>query len=505
MPSPHKYSTYFIYARTICTTLIRRQLPVTRRLQRVVIGLLLVISGYSSANSIDLPSIGDTSSSIISNAQERRLGQAWLRLYRQQIPSFSDPLVSDYIEQLLIRLARYSDLSNQNLSLIVVNNPTLNAFAVPGGVIGVHTGLLTYAETEHQLASVLTHELAHLSQRHYARSLEQQRNSTIPNMAALLASLVLIATTSGDAGIAALSATQAASIDQQLRYSRLFEQEADRLGMENLVNAGMDPHAAAAMFEQIQRASRFSNRPPEFLLTHPLTERRIADVKNRTLHYPRKQYKDNINYQFMRTRILFQQEPSPGQAIKRFQSEVSGHSISIDASQYGLALALIADKQFAKAQSLVSALQKKYPDNTALIIAASDIALGEKRWQEAFALIEKQRQRLPNNYPLNIQLSHLYDEQGKFTQAANVLTQLSIKRPQDPYVWYLLAETEGLAGNILGVHNARAEYFILNGRFERAKTQLNNALKLTAPGSFRYTQIVEKLIEVDTIRENSKI
>jgi len=150
-------------------------------------------------------------------------------------------------------------------------------------------------------------------------------------------------------------------------------------------------------------------------------------------------------------------------------------------------------------------LQKKYPDNTALIIAASDIALGEKRWQEAFALIEKQRQRLPNNYPLNIQLSHLYDEQGKFTQAANVLTQLSIKRPQDPYVWYLLAETEGLAGNILGVHNARAEYFILNGRFERAKTQLNNALKLTAPGSFRYTQIVEKLIEVDTIRENSKI
>ncbi|HSX84151.1 MAG TPA: M48 family metalloprotease, partial [Cellvibrio sp.] len=155
---------------------------------------MILASGIAmnAAAEIELPMLGDTSSSMISPVQERVLGQKWLRLYRSQVPTSSDPLIIDYLEKLLTRLAIHSQLDNKDLELVLVQNDTLNAFAVPGGIIGVHTGLLTYARTENQLAAVLAHELAHLSQRHYARQLEQQKNMAAPFYAGMLASLVLL-------------------------------------------------------------------------------------------------------------------------------------------------------------------------------------------------------------------------------------------------------------------------------------------------------------------------
>ena len=173
------------------------------------ITLFSIVSKDVIADTIKLPSIGSSSGNSISTQEEYRLGQEWLRLFRRQSPIINDPIINHYVENLLARLTSHSPLHQQQLSVIVVDNPMLNAFAVPGGVIGVHTGLFAFADNEQQFASVLSHELAHLSQRHYARSLQQQRSQTIPTMAALLASLVVLATTDGDAGIAALTATQA--------------------------------------------------------------------------------------------------------------------------------------------------------------------------------------------------------------------------------------------------------------------------------------------------------
>ena len=190
--------------------------------------LLSTIFLTNTTRSIDLPDIGANPIGSVSTREEYRLGQAWLRLFRRQSPIDSEPVVNHYVESLLTKLVGHSAFNEQKLSLVIVDNPTINAFAVPGGIIGVHTGLFTFAENEQQFASVLSHELAHLSQRHYARSVQQQRNQTIPTMAALLGSLVILATTDGDAGMAALTATQAARLDSQLRFSRLFEQEARR-------------------------------------------------------------------------------------------------------------------------------------------------------------------------------------------------------------------------------------------------------------------------------------
>jgi beta-barrel assembly-enhancing protease len=470
-----------------------------------VIILMSTIANYTIVEAIDLPSIGVDNDGSVSTQEEYRLGQAWLRLFRRQSPIVTEPIINDYVEKLLTKLASRSPLHQQKLSLVVVDHPSINAFAVPGGIIGVHSGLLAFAETEQQFASVLSHELAHLSQRHYARIVEQQRSQAIPTMAALLASLVILATANGDAGMAALSATQAATLDSQLRFSRVFEQEADRIGMDILIRADMDPHAVAEMFENMLRASRYSSRPPEFLLTHPITESRIADSLNRSLQYPPRQYEHDIDYQLVRAHILFQQETIVLQAVKRFQSELSGFSVSNEGSRYGLVLALTADKQYLSAAEYLEPLLAKYPNNPILLIAQSRIAAANNQLQKSLDIVTAALKRAPDNYPLIIHYTELLIASNNLEKAAQLLQKLSVERYFDPYVWYLLAETEGLAQNIVGVHRARAEYFILVGDFERASKQLSNALKLIGKNTQESIIVSQRLLDIDKIKKESEL
>ena len=179
----------------------------------------------TASDEIKLPVLGDSLSGIVSKQQEFQLGRTWLKVFRSRVREFDDPLMQQYLENLIYNLATYSELENPNIELVIVNNPTMNAFAVPGGVVGIHTGLFAYAENEDQMVSVLAHELAHLSQRHFARGLESRRNSSAATLAGLLTGLVLAATVGGDAGMAAMAATQAMTLENQLRYSRSNEKK----------------------------------------------------------------------------------------------------------------------------------------------------------------------------------------------------------------------------------------------------------------------------------------
>jgi predicted Zn-dependent protease len=468
---------------------------------------LLLAGGWvnQTAAEIDLPLLGDTSSSMISPMQERQLGQNWLRLYRSQVPTSSDPLIIDYLEQLLERLAVHSQLEDKQLQLVLVENHTLNAFAVPGGVIGIHTGLLNYARTENQLAAVLAHELAHLSQRHYARRLEQQKNMAVPFYAAMLASLVVLATSSSqnnDAGLAAISATQAMALDAQLRFSRQNEQEADRIGLQTMIQAGLDPYAPAEMFEEMLRGVRYGRRPPEFLLTHPVTESRVADARNRAMQYPRKAYEDNTEFQLMRARIRVRAEQTPQLAVRRFQSEVDGDSQDPNASRYGLAMAYNLAGQFNNAREALAPLLEKDPQRLTYLIMATDIDVAAGRYPEAISSITALLKRNPDNHPLTVRYAEALMKAGDYERCAEVLERYSRQRSNDDYVWYLLAEVNGLAGNILGVHEARAEYFILNGIYDRAQIQLRNALKMTEGNAYRTALLQERVKYVQRLQQD---
>lgn len=468
----------------------------------LVLSLLLTLSPGAYANrDLQLPVLGDTSSAISSPREEERLGREVLRLYRSQMPTSSDYQVIQYLEELLNHLAEHSDLRDSSLQLVVIENPTINAFAAPGGIIGVNTGLLSYAENEHQLASVLAHELAHLSQRHYARQKQKQQEMSVPYYAALIGSMILAATAGSDAGVAAMMSTQAAALDAQLRFSRQFEQEADRLGMQTMIRAGMDPRASGDIFETMLRATRYSERPPEFLLTHPVTERRIADTRSRTLSLPDREYEQNLEYHLMRARIRIDHETTPQMAVDRFQDALNSERAPLAATRYGLALAQLRAGQFDRAEATMAPLLDAEPDRLTYQLLAAELDSERDNHDAALSRLSDLHQAQPDHYAVNMRYARALMKANRFEESTALLKRFSRKRQDDPEVWYWLAEVSGLAGDILQVHEARAEYFIQVGAYSQALQQLQNALKRTDE-SDTHTRIIlrERIKQVEEMQ-----
>jgi len=467
--------------------------------------LLCPADSQAISEDLQLPNLGTSSGTLFSPQQEYELGQAWLMSYRRQAPVVNDPLISDYLEHLVFNLATHSELEEVKIDVVVVDNPTMNAFAVPGGVMGIHNGILLSARTEDQLASVISHELAHLSQHHFARRVEQQQKAYLPTLAGMLAGLVLAATAGGDAGMAAITATQAAALESQLSYSRQNEQEADRLGMRTMVSAGMDPNAVAAMFEEMQRDSRlYSTRVPEFLLTHPVTQSRIADARNRAANYPPAEREVDIEYQLMQARVRLHFEKNLHQAVIRFRSELADPARNPQVARYGLALALLKQSKLDEAQKELDLLLEASPDRISFLVAQAEIMIARGDLEQAQALLKRQLAYNPENHPLTMTYFEALRRAGKAAEGEALLTRHIAGRPKDPELWYQLAEIRGLAGNIVGVHEARAEYFYLNGGIDAAIKQLGYALPLVKQDYPAQVRIEQRIRDLQQWKEKSQ-
>ncbi len=422
----------------------------------------------------DLPALGDASSSIVSPEQEHRLGRAWLSVLRGQVDQLSDPQIKDYVETSVYRLAETSQLEDRRLEFVLLNSPQINAFAAPGGIVGVNGGLLLHAQTEAEYASVMAHELAHLSQRHFARGLEAQQRMQVPMMAALLAGIVAAAAGAGDAGMAAIMSTQAAAIQEQRRFSRQNEQEADRIGLLNLEKAGYDPRAMPSMFERLMRQYRYDSKPPEFLLTHPVTESRIADTRNRAEQYPSKGVEDSLRYQLMRARVQLIFEETPGIAAKRFRAMLDSNP-KLDAARYGLAIAQTKGGRLGEARQELDELLKGEPDDLTYNLAMIDLDEAANRLADARQRIDRMRAVFPDSYPLEQARIDLMLKQNQTKEAEVALDELLKRRGNDPDIWYQVAEVRGLNRHIVGLHQARAEFFALVGDYDQALQQLDLA------------------------------
>ena len=247
----------------------------------IICTFILVHNAFSqevSSKEIILPELGDRVSGAVSAAQERAIGEIVLEQIYSQAPLISDPLLFDYTEHLIYRLSEYSQVNDRYFNVLLIDDSSLNAFAAPGGIIGVNGGLFLNADNEGQFASVIAHELAHLSQRHFARNVLKSQDSNLAS-ALVMVSSIAIALISNNPN--AISVGPAFLQQQNLRYSRLFEKEADRVGFANLVKAGYNPKSMGEMFENMNDIRRLSgDLPPEFLLTHPLSSSRISDAFN---------------------------------------------------------------------------------------------------------------------------------------------------------------------------------------------------------------------------------
>ncbi len=467
-----------------------------------VLTIALLLSGPSlsalAAEQHNLPTLGDSTSGIISLNQERALGQHFLRSVRARTETVDDPILQDYLEHLIYRLASNSQLTDRRIDLIIIKSPSLNAFAAPGGIIGVNHGLFSYAETEQEISAILAHELAHLSQRHFARQLGGGKKASVVNMAGLLAGVILMATTGADAGLAALAGAQGYSQNQLLKYSREREAEADRIGIYTLAESDMDPRAMAYMFERLQRASRYNtgDRIPEFLRTHPVTKSRISDAYNQTQQYPKQTYPLQLDYQLMRARAKAITSNAPDLA-QQFEAKLATDNRTRQlANQYGLALVLTDDLEFDRAQQHIRELRDAYPYNIAFRIAEADTYRAGEQHDDALEILEEALALSPDNYPLSMTYAETFIAARRPHAALDVLVPISISRPNDEHIWYMLAEAYGLANNIPGVHEARAEYFVLNGAFDQAIKQLGYALPLVRNNFQQSARIKQRMEDI---------
>ncbi|SHE58563.1 Putative Zn-dependent protease, contains TPR repeats [Modicisalibacter ilicicola DSM 19980] len=424
------------------------------------------------ADDYGLPSLGSGGSSV-STDQEHRLGRAWLRQFRAQTAAWQDPIAQRYVESVLARLLPYSDLGDTHVIVTLVDSRLLNAFAVPGGIVGVNSGLFSFAASEDAFASVLAHELGHLSQRHFARRMERVEETQLPTMAAMLAGMVIAAGGGGNAGLAAMAGSQAAFIQDQLAYSRRFEQEADRVGLDAMADAGFDPQAMPAMFRAMQRLTSLQGgNPPEFLLTHPVTQSRISDTQGRADQLtPRDTHRDDPTYAMIRARALLELNRShPAQAMTQLRQDDPPAA----ALRYLEALIAAEQNRTDAALDSLDSLARELPDLSLIPASAADIALDAGRRDAALARVQRILRLAPDYFPARLLQAEIL-LQNDPNQAFDVLRELSQQAPEDPQVFTLLAESAGRSGHEVWGHLARAEQLQLTGRIDRAIRQLEVA------------------------------
>ena len=441
----------------------------------------------------DLPMVGDASSRLISPQMERELGENFLKQVHAALPTVEDPILKHYVQRQLAGLIQYSELREPILATVLIDSDEINAFAAPGGIVGINLGLMLHARDVHEYSSVVAHELAHLSQRHFARGIEEQRAQTLPMLAGMLAAIMIGAMGGGDAGLAAISGVQAASQAGQLRYSRGREQEADRIGLNTLARAGLDPQGMSRMFDRMDRAYRFTRRPPEFLLTHPLTETRIADAKTQAMEYPREQYPSSLEYHVMRARARVRYAQSPQVAVKMFEQEVEEQPDNPGA-RYGLAVALAEVERFDEAIALVDQIYTDNPHNILFSASMAELLTESGKIDQAIGLLERELAVNPQNATLSVLYADALVANKQYVAAEAVLQQQSFVNKADVDVWYDLAEVSGLAGNIIGVHLARAEFFELHGAYQRTIQHLQYARRLAGRGDAPLTARLDQRI-----------
>jgi predicted Zn-dependent protease len=428
-----------------------------------------------------LPDLGDTSQSALTPQMERRVGESVMRDIRWHDPAYDDdPEATEYLNVLGNRLVSNSQNVRQDFEFFLVKDPTLNAFALPGGFVGVNTGTIVNAQSESELAAVLAHEIAHVTQHHMARMASQQGQLT----GALLAAMVVaIMARNSQAGSAAAAIGQASAITAQIGFSREYEREADRIGFTTLEKSGFDVRAMASFFLRLQRAGRlYENSAPAYLRTHPVTTERIADAENRIQGLPYKQTPDSLDFQLVRAKLRAGQG-TPRDALAQFEADLRDKKFSNEtAERFGLAEALLRAKEADRAAAELAPLLKttQHPMLAALQARIKQAGGDEKG---ALEVLKQALLHYPNNRALNFACVEAMQRLGQDRDAAALIEEQLKNYPRDARLYALQAKGYASMGKRLLQHQAQAEVYVLQGSLPAAIEQLQLAQK-SSDGDF---------------------
>ncbi|OAT22976.1 exported zinc metalloprotease [Buttiauxella gaviniae ATCC 51604] len=447
-----------------------------------------------------LPDMGTSAGNTLSIGQEMQMGDFYVRQLRGSAPLINDPLLVQYINKLGMRLVSHANSVKTPFHFFLINNDEINAFAFFGGNVVLHSALFRYADNESQLASVMAHEISHVTQRHLARAMEDQKKNAPLTWVGALGS-ILLAMASPQAGMAALSGTLAGTQQGMISFTQQNEQEADRIGIQVLQRSGFDPQAMPTFLEKLLDQSRYSSRPPEILLTHPLPESRLADARNRANQMRPVVTQSSEDFYMAKARTLGMYNSGRNQLTSDLLDSWSkGNIREQHAAAYGRALQAMGGNKWDEARKLLQPLLTAQPTNAWYLDLSTDIDLGQNKFADAINRL-KNAPDLKQNPVLQLNLANAYVQAKQPEQAAAILNRYTFTHPDDSNAWDLLAQTEADLGNRDQELAARAEVMALVGRLDQAISLLSSASAQVKLGSLQQARYDAR---IDQFRELQK-
>lgn len=448
----------------------------------------------------ELPDLGRAGGSVISNNEEYQLGRMIMRQLRDSGALLEDPVVDAYVQQLGQRLASRAHEGEHRFTFFVVRDPQINAFALPGGFIGIHHGLLLAAKTESELASVLAHEIAHVTQRHIARMIESSGQTSLMATAAIVAAVIVGGVTGAgsDAIQAAMAVAQGAAIQSQINFTRGNEYEADRVGIDILARSGFDPNAMAAFFETLARYNSLAGRRiPDFLKTHPVTAERVAEARNRAALLAGMSAPTAFDFDLVKAHTQVLTTELADQAIALFDTRRPANENDwSETDRYGYALALLEAGRAAEAWKHFEWLLQRRMQVTAYHIglARAQMAAGDPAL--AMGTFERAIELFPRNLPLTLFYGEALIRNGEAKAAHRLLLDLVNNVDYTQAQVRLLALAASAAGDTADAHYYMSEVHVLGGNLQLAKQQLELALAAPAVGEVQEARFRARLEEI---------
>jgi predicted Zn-dependent protease len=438
-------------------------------------GFASLLSFSAVASNNQLPDLGSNAFSTLTPDKEKQIGDVMMRQTRARLPMINDPLLDEYLNNLGQNLIAKAEGVRFPFRFYWVNDRNINAFATLGGHIVSNTGTLAVAETESEFASVMSHEIVHVTQRHIARSVEARSQSAPLTMASLLGS-ILLATVNPEAGMAGLMASQGVAQQSAINFTRSNEQEADRIGIQLLANAGFDPYAMPEFFNKLNEKTRFANTQLAFLYTHPLSRSRISDSRVRAQQFEQKFVPDSADFAHVKARIWARYQLDAKEALVHFQKRLAQPGGNTKANQYGLALAMFDNKDYQGAEQLLTKLRASDENNLFYLDAMTDVYLSTNRVNQALEMLEQQYLLRPNNQVITLNYANAAMQGKSHRLALHLLKNLLYYKNDNFLAYDMMTDAYKGLNDMARYYEARSDLYYQLANYPKAIDDINMAL-----------------------------
>ncbi|MCA0402863.1 MAG: M48 family metalloprotease [Proteobacteria bacterium] len=435
-----------------------------------------------------------------STKELEELEKEFIQLINQSDSVERNALANQYLNHLGKRLSRFAPIPTPYFFIVKSNE--INAFAGPGGYIGINTQLILATENESELAAVMAHEIAHVRQHHLYSMIEHQKQMQIPMLASVLASLAL-GVINPSLGSGALMASLSGFSQDNINFTRSKEKEADRIGIDMLIKSGLNPKGMAGFFKKMQQNSRYyyTANVPAILRTHPLDEDRIAEAESRSERIAKREYEDNLNYHLFKEIVRVSMSDNSKKALDYYQHKCPHHNTNI-ACRYGYVLTLINMNRFQEAETVIKPLLDNDSSNLFYQLAMAESEIGSKQFEAGLSRLESLNKNYPENYAVFMTYGRSLLMANRAEKAAYIFLKGSRIFKNDLHLCEQHARAEAAANHKSYAYFTAAKCQLLQGRKRDAIGQLKMAQKLAKNDVYLQARISAMLDEIKFLSEN---